>query len=104
MQDGPATADRTELVDDAGRPVRARSVRRSARLVGKDIRGPLLLIDTDATAFIPAGWRMELRRDGIAIATHKQSRGDDIDDLTEEDEAILDRVWDQVAKEQRGAK
>jgi N-methylhydantoinase A len=98
LEDGPDTDGETELVDNAGNRVRARSIRRSAGLVGRKLAGPLLLIDPDATAFIPKGWSLGLRRDGIAIATH-EPRGDEIDDLTEEDEAILDNIWKQIAQE-----
>lgn len=77
LADGPSAAGEAkeiELVDDAGGRVMARSIRRSARLVGEALAGPLLLVDPDATAFVPAGWRMELRSDGIAIASRKEAR------------------------------
>ena len=53
-------------------PVRAWSTDRAPPLVGVETPGPFLLIDPDATAFIPGGWTMSLRPDGIAIARRKE--------------------------------
>ena len=62
----------TRLIDNSGAAVRALGTRR-APLVGRvEAPGPLLLIDAEATAFVPAGWVARAWPDGIVVATRQQ--------------------------------
>ena len=62
----PTDARRIELCDHRGRIVPATAVARGT-LVGTSLRGPLLLIDAEATTFVPAGWLAQARDDGSVI-------------------------------------
>ncbi len=95
----PMGEERIELVGDSGATGRARRCRR-AQLAGKGpVAGPLLLIDPDATAFIPGGWSLHMRGDGIAIATKRPPGSDYTQDVTDEDHATLDAARNRVAEE-----
>ena len=54
------------VVEAAGRTVEARSLSRGA-LVGTEINGPLLVVDAEATTFVPSGWQAEGRVDGGVV-------------------------------------
>jgi N-methylhydantoinase A len=65
----PAEAHGTRLIAAESHEVWARIFTRSALLTNGPVAGPLLLIDPEATAYVPLNWRAEAREDGAVILT-----------------------------------
>lgn len=64
----PAAAQELRLINNSGLAVRACGTSRAPLVERVEMPGPFLLIDPDATAFVPAGWLARARPDGIVIA------------------------------------
>ena len=58
-----STAREVEMVDATGRPHLGRAVGRSELLIG-DLDGPFLIVDAEATTYVPPGWSASARQDG----------------------------------------
>ena len=54
------------VVDSSGRDAKAKAVGRE-ELVGTSAQGPLLLVDAEATTFVPRGWAAAGREDGAVV-------------------------------------
>jgi N-methylhydantoinase A/oxoprolinase/acetone carboxylase beta subunit len=59
-----AVVRETELIDDAGETVRAAVLTRGQLTWAGKQPGPMLLVDAEATSFIPAGWRADAQPNG----------------------------------------
>jgi N-methylhydantoinase A len=57
----------TRVVDPSGREVSAHAFTRASLLALEQTPGPLLLIDSEATTFVPAGWTSSASRDGSVL-------------------------------------
>ena len=55
----------TEITDPTGRPVRAAVLRRDELVTMSDMPGPMLVIDPEATTFVPAEWMARTSEDGM---------------------------------------
>jgi N-methylhydantoinase A len=62
-------AGETRLVAAESGEVSARVLTRAGLLRGGEIAGPLLLIDAEATMYVPPNWRAKAREDGAVILT-----------------------------------
>ncbi|MGH7176395.1 MAG: hydantoinase/oxoprolinase family protein [Tepidisphaeraceae bacterium] len=62
-----AAGSQVNLVDSAGTTARCRRVSRGELLGEGSTRGPLLIVDPDATTYMPADWNLSVRSDGIMI-------------------------------------
>jgi N-methylhydantoinase A/oxoprolinase/acetone carboxylase beta subunit len=62
-------ATETRLVAAESGDVSARVLSRAGLLKCGAVAGPLLLIDAEATAYVPAKWRAEAREDGAVVLT-----------------------------------
>lgn len=61
----------TQLVTAESGGVSARVLTRMGLLRGGEAMGPLLVIDSEATAYVPANWRAEAWEDGAVILTER---------------------------------
>jgi N-methylhydantoinase A len=64
---------RTQFIDAEGRTVPANALSRSQLLSDGLLCGPLLLIDPQATAYIPSAWAASATEDGAVIAARAES-------------------------------
>jgi N-methylhydantoinase A len=62
-----AVVRETQLIDPAGETVRAAVLTRAQLAWAGKQAGPMLMIDAEATAFIPAGWRARAEPNGAVI-------------------------------------
>ena len=62
-----AVVRETELIDAAGETVRAAVLTRAQLAWAGNQAGPMLLIDAEATTFIPAGWMARSEPNGSVI-------------------------------------
>jgi N-methylhydantoinase A len=65
----PTEARETRLIAAESQEVSARVFTRSGLLRNGPVVGPLLLIDPEATAYVPPNWRAEAREGGAVILT-----------------------------------
>lgn len=65
--DSDGAREQAELILNDGAPVRAPVLTRCALVAGRPMDGPFLLIDPEATAFIPPGWQARANADGAVI-------------------------------------
>lgn len=60
-----------QLVDSHGQLQSALAMRRGELLAAGTVAGPMLLIDPEATAYVPADWQASARNDGTVILERK---------------------------------
>jgi N-methylhydantoinase A len=63
-----AVVREAEIIDDSGDPVRAAVLTRSQLMWAGRQPGPMLLVDAEATSFVPAGWRATCLDNGGVLA------------------------------------
>ena len=63
--DPAANLGEVRLIDPSGKEVSARAVSRSAMIGKGNLTGPMLLVDPEATTFVPPGWTATASADGI---------------------------------------
>jgi hypothetical protein len=56
-----------ELIDTTGGKIVARALDRSALHASGDGYGPILLLDDEATSYVPPNWHAEARADGTVV-------------------------------------
>jgi N-methylhydantoinase A/oxoprolinase/acetone carboxylase beta subunit len=67
-----ARDDELQMVDGTGRSIAARAVNRTALLdPAARVAPPLLIVDPEATTYVPAGWSIDARSDGSIILDQK---------------------------------
>jgi N-methylhydantoinase A len=68
----PATASTRliEMIDSVGQPRRGPAVGRRELLLG-DVEGPALIVDAEATTYVPPGWSASAREDGTAVLVRR---------------------------------
>jgi hypothetical protein len=67
----------TTLIDQRGKPIQAPVATRSQLLQIGRIVGSALLIDAEATTYVPAKWNAEARPDGaVMLSRHSEARGE----------------------------
>jgi N-methylhydantoinase A len=59
------------IADDPSRAVPAGIYRRGKLLAGHEVEGPSLIIDPDATTYLPSGWTARVEQAGHLIATQQ---------------------------------
>jgi hypothetical protein len=62
-----------QIVDLNGEPVGAKVLTREELLTIGPVAGPALLIDAEATAYMPSRWNAVARDDGAVVVTMKES-------------------------------
>jgi N-methylhydantoinase A len=68
-----AVVRQTQVIDARGQTVRAAVLRRGELLWTGKTPGPVLLVDPEATTFIPAGWMAQADTNGIVQLTRMEN-------------------------------
>jgi hypothetical protein len=56
-----------QLIGSDGLAIRAKCADRAGLLRAETIEGPMLLVDAEATAYVPQGWLASAREDGSVV-------------------------------------
>src|SRR5205807_1965106 len=65
----PSAPSHAGLIDSTGKQLRVPIFSRASLLAAGSTTGPLLLVDPEATAYLPSGWTAAARDDGAVLAS-----------------------------------